>query len=84
MQLDLASAQMDGNFPEVAFERDSGIEAHAPGGPRQEKPLPVGVGRKLAKPDGLSCEALGRRLSGQSAMSSAMVFALQPLPEALV
>ena len=27
MQLDLASAQMDGNFPQVAFERDSGIEA---------------------------------------------------------
>ena len=78
MQLDLASAQMDGDFPQVAFERDSGIEPHTPGGPCQEKALPVGVGGKLAQTGGLLREAFGRRLAAQSAVGAAMIFALQP------
>jgi hypothetical protein len=71
MQLDLASAQMDGNFPQVAFERDGGIEPHTPGGSCEEKPLPVGVGGKLAQACSLLREALGRRLATQSAVDAA-------------
>jgi len=84
MQLDLASAQMDGNFPQVALEGDSGIEPNTPGGPCEEKALPVGIGGKLAQTGGLLREAFGRRLATQSAVSAAMVFAFQPLPEAVV
>jgi hypothetical protein len=61
--LDELAAQVEGRFPELAFQAEGGIQAHPTLGAGQEQRFPVGLGIGGAQVEGALGKALGRGLT---------------------